>query len=72
MLMTVKEAAALLRVSPQRLYELVRVGAVPGVRIGRQVRVDRNRLQAWIDHGGASLDSPSWRGRGDTTDDNNQ
>jgi len=64
MLMTVKEAAAALRVTPQRLYELLRSGLAPvGVRVGRQLRVDGVKLQAWIDGGGAALPG-GWRGEG--------
>ncbi len=47
-LLTVKEAAALLRITPHSVYRMARTGAVPRVRIGRQVRFDEAALEAWI------------------------
>jgi excisionase family DNA binding protein len=43
-LMKAEQAAELLQVSLQRIYELARVGLVPSVRIGRQVRFDEAAL----------------------------
>jgi excisionase family DNA binding protein len=54
-LLTASEAALRLRVTLPRLYELVRSGTIPVVRIGRQVRIPSNALQAWIAVGGKSL-----------------
>ena len=57
-LITVPEAADLLRVSPARAYELVRTGVLPpgvGVRLGRQVRIDREKLESWLAEGGRGL-----------------
>jgi excisionase family DNA binding protein len=48
-LMTVTEAGRLLRISRGRAYELARTGELPVVRIGRSVRVRRDKLAAWID-----------------------
>ena len=52
-LMTVKEVAALLRVSPQTLYKMLEQGSIPAVRIGNQWRFDRERVIHWIAEGGA-------------------
>jgi excisionase family DNA binding protein len=46
-LITVDEAAVILRVKRARAYELARQGVIPVVRLGRQVRVDPRRLQAF-------------------------
>lgn len=39
-LQTVPEVADWLRLTVPRVYELVREGALPAVRIGRQIRID--------------------------------
>ena len=36
-------------------YALAREGIIPVVRIGRQVRVDREQLATWIEGGGQEL-----------------
>jgi len=48
--------ATILDVDLQRAYEMARTGLLPGVvRLGRQIRVDRQKLQQFIDSGGAPL-----------------
>jgi excisionase family DNA binding protein len=54
-LLTVKEAAELLRVTQARTYQLLRSGFIPGVRIGRQIRVDESALHQWVARGGHPL-----------------
>ena len=54
-LMKIPEMARKLDVTVPRGYALVRDGVIPGVRIGRQVRVDRDQLDAWIASGGQEL-----------------
>lgn len=54
-LMTAGQVAAVLRVTPNRVYELVRSGLLPVVRLGRQVRIDSLALDKWIATGGAEL-----------------
>ena len=49
------EVAEILNVSVPRVYELIRAGVLPSVRLGRQVRVDRRKLQAFLDGGGRCL-----------------
>ena len=43
-MLTPEEAAAYLRVNPQRVYRLLRAGRCPGVKIGRQWRIRRSDL----------------------------
>ena len=47
-LLTAKETAELLRVKPQWVYRMVRRGALPAVRLGRQVRVNEDDLRTWL------------------------
>ena len=59
-LLRIPEVAERLDVTHARAYELARTGALPAVRIGRQLRVDPEALQAWIDNGGQPLPG-GWR-----------
>lgn len=54
LLLTAKQTAALLQVSLPRVYELARIGLIPCVRIGRQVRFDEAELREWVARGGAT------------------
>lgn len=59
-LLTAAEAAEILAVTPARVYELVRQDVLPHVRLGRQVRIDPDRLEEWIAAGGQALPG-GWR-----------
>ena len=59
-LLTITEVAEILRVPRARAYELVRSAAIPGVRVGRQVRVARLALTEFIATGGKAL-AGGWR-----------
>ena len=49
-LMTVIEAAELLRTTSKAIYSMVARGQLPGlVRIGRRLLFDREALLSWID-----------------------
>jgi excisionase family DNA binding protein len=48
LLLTVAEAARLLRISRNLAYELVAQGQLPHVRLGRVIRVPRRGLEQWI------------------------
>jgi excisionase family DNA binding protein len=51
-LLTLKEAAAWLRVPPSWLYQRTYAGAtekIPHLKIGRLLRFDRAELQKWLD-----------------------
>ena len=65
-LITGQEAAEMLSIGLQRLYELVRQGVIPHVKIGsRQLRFDSNELQAWAKNGGAVADNRIYHSKGD-------
>jgi len=49
------EAAQILRLPKPRIYELVRQGRLPAVRVGRLVRIPEEELLAWIARGGTLL-----------------
>jgi len=42
--LTAQEAGELLRIHPQTAYELARRGELPARKVGRAVRIDRDRL----------------------------
>ena len=53
-LITAKELANAWQMPLARVYELVRSGALPVVRIGeRQIRFDEAALREWIARGGS-------------------
>lgn len=55
-LLLAPEAADLLRVTPNRMYELAKRNLIPAVRLGRQVRFPEAKLLEWIERGGTLLD----------------
>jgi len=60
-LLTPEEAAEFLNVSRYRIYEMARLGLLPGViRLGRQLRLDPRKLDAFFDEGGKTLPG-GWR-----------
>jgi excisionase family DNA binding protein len=60
-LLTAKETAEILKVTPPRVYELARVGLIPSVRMGRQVRFHEAKLIEWIEQGGSTLQKEETR-----------
>jgi excisionase family DNA binding protein len=46
--LTVEEAAKVLRISRGSAYESVRAGGIPSIRIGRTIRVPRHALLAML------------------------
>ena len=48
-LLTIPEASDYLRLSRSQTYSLAARGELPVVRIGRSVRVRRDKLAAWLD-----------------------
>ncbi|KAF0248230.1 MAG: hypothetical protein FD167_2369, partial [bacterium] len=40
-----------------RGYEMARLGLLPVIRLGRQIRVDLNAFEEWAKNGGTSLPS---------------
>ncbi len=47
-LLTPAEVLAYLRVNARTVYRLMRTGNLPAVRVGRQWRVRRTELDAWL------------------------
>ena len=48
-LLTVPEAAKLLRIGRNLAYDLVARGEIPSVRLGRVIRVPRTALEQWLE-----------------------
>lgn len=46
--MTVREVGALLRITPQTIYKMVEERSLPGVRVGKQWRFEREKIRVWI------------------------
>lgn len=49
LLISLEETARLLRISRGMAYKLAATGELPVVRMGRSVRVRRDRLEVWLD-----------------------
>ena len=54
-LQTVEDVARDFGVSKARMYELIRQGLIPVVRLGRQIRLSPDALDEWIRAGGQAL-----------------
>ena len=48
-LLTIVEASHYLRISRAKTYLMAKRGELPAVRMGRSVRIRRDRLDAWLD-----------------------
>lgn len=48
-LLTVPEAAKVLRIGRNLAYELIARGELPSVRLGRAIRVPRSALERWLE-----------------------
>ncbi|NBI66088.1 DNA-binding protein [Pseudoflavonifractor sp. 60] len=49
MLLTVSQAAELLQLGRDTVYQLTHREDFPAIRLGRNVRINRAALQAWLD-----------------------
>ena len=49
LLLTAREAARALAISPRKLWGMKTSGEIPHVRVGRSVRYPLDELQRWID-----------------------
>jgi excisionase family DNA binding protein len=59
---TSAEVAQLLRLHPQVVQRKLQAGAIPGYRIGREWRVERKQLTAWLEqHSNQRLRTPETR-----------
>lgn len=52
-LLKANEVAQILRVKTARVYELARIGLIPCIHMGRQVRFDEAALKEWMAGGGS-------------------
>ena len=50
--LTVDQIAETLGLTTGRVYEAIRLGLLPAVRIGRQVRVEEQAFRDWVNNGG--------------------
>ncbi|MTV61782.1 helix-turn-helix domain-containing protein, partial [Streptococcus pneumoniae] len=57
---TVPEIADLLQMKRERVYEAVRLGLVPAVHIGRQIRIEEKAFVEWVRDGGQTH-AAGWR-----------
>jgi excisionase family DNA binding protein len=57
---TVPEIADLLQMKRERVYEAVRLGLVPAVHIGRQIRIEERAFVEWVRNGGQTH-AGGWR-----------
>ena len=48
MVLTVPEVAAELQIPASTVYDLIRRGVIPAVRVGKRLRVPKRRLEDWI------------------------
>lgn len=48
---TVPEVARLLGISKAHAYELIRIGRVPAIRLGRRILVPRRLLDGFLENG---------------------
>jgi excisionase family DNA binding protein len=54
-LMTAKQVAELLQVSPRQVFQLARDKAIPSIRIHTSVRFRKSDLDTWVDAGAAPV-----------------
>lgn len=48
--LTVAEAAAALHLGRNTIYDLIRTGQLPAIRVGRAIRIPSTALHEWIDN----------------------
>lgn len=49
LLLTVPEAASIMRISPEMIYTLMRRGELPSIHMGRSRRISAESLRRWIE-----------------------
>ena len=59
-IVSVKPIAELLDVTPARVYDLAQQDLIPHIKLGRQVRFDLDKVEAWLESGGQALPG-GWR-----------
>jgi excisionase family DNA binding protein len=48
LVLTVPEVAAELQIPASTVYDLIRRGVIPAVRVGKRIRVPKRRLEDWV------------------------
>jgi putative molybdopterin biosynthesis protein len=48
LVLTVPEVASELQIPASTVYDLIRRGVIPAVRVGKRLRVPKRRLEDWI------------------------
>lgn len=66
-LLTCEEAATYLRVHPRTVGRLLKAGRLPGVKVGRQWRLRKADLDAYLAGDGAAAHGRGRQERGTTT-----
>jgi len=61
--LTAEEVAEIFNVSRARIYELCRQGFLPHIKLGRQIRFNKQALEEFMRKGGKSLPG-GWRWEG--------
>jgi excisionase family DNA binding protein len=59
LVLTVPQVAAELQIPASTVYDLIRRGEIPSVRVGKRIRVPKRRLEDWINgrQAGAAYDA---------------
>ncbi|MEQ1566833.1 MAG: helix-turn-helix domain-containing protein [Myxococcota bacterium] len=55
-MLTLAEAAEMLRIAERTCYELARKQRIPAAKVGGQWRIRRSELDAWLDRGGEAVE----------------
>lgn len=48
LLLTPRELSHLLRLGRNKTYELLATGAIPVIRFGRAIRIERSAVERWV------------------------
>lgn len=59
-ILTVKEAAAIMRVSSSAMYQLVRENKAPHISIGKRKVIPAARFYEWLDKSVTGGDTSAW------------
>lgn len=54
-LLGIAQVSDLLGISVTTTRRLIKHGALPAIRVGRQIRVNGRRLREWLDAGGGGI-----------------
>ena len=49
-LLTLREVASMLRLSPKTLYKLLNQGHIPAIKVGSQWRFERDQIKGWLNN----------------------